>query len=141
MTLFNIARPLTDGQDGEGMFASDQNIEDVVKQNLKNLLLTQKGERVHKRNFGSNLRHLLFEQKTDALKTMITEDILKSVSLWTNYIIIDAINVIYYGEKVSDKFKYLQINDEKEVVVIIEYHYNILSKTIKDMLELTVETA
>jgi phage baseplate assembly protein W len=138
-TLFNIARPLSIGDDGA--FQSDLSINDVVKQNLKNLLLTQKGERVHKRNFGCNLNRLLFEQKTEQLKISIAEEIIKAVSNWANYIILDSISIFFSGDLISDKFRFLQPPEENQVKIVIEYHVDMNSKTIKDMLELTVEIA
>ena len=36
-----------------------------VKSNLKNLLLTRRGERIFQPNFGSGIHELLFEQATD----------------------------------------------------------------------------
>jgi phage baseplate assembly protein W len=133
----NIARPLTIGD--AGAFDADPDIAALIKQNLKNLLLTQKGERVHKRAFGTDLRHLLFEQKTDQLKLSIASEIVKAVSVWMNYVIVDAITVVYSGELFPDKFRYMQALNDNEVKVIVEYSFNVSSKTIKDILDLTVQ--
>ena len=52
---------------------------DQIKANMINYLLTNKGERVFKPDFGADLRALLFEQildvTTDDLKTNIQSDI------------------------------------------------------------------
>ena len=138
-TLLNIARPLTVGNDGA--FSSDENISDLVKQNLKNLLLTQKGERVMRRSFGTSLTRLLFEQKTDQLKMSIAEEITGAVSTWMNYIVLDAITIVFSHESLPEKFRFLQDAQENEVKIIIEFRFNALSKTIREILDLTVEVA
>lgn len=134
--MYNIARPLTIGD--YGAFDSDESISDVIKQNLKNLILTRKGERVHKRSFGNNLHKLLFEQKTEQLKTLISEEIMKCVSLWMNYINIDSVTVLFSEDNLSN-YKHISNFGDNECKIIVEYSFNVSSKTIKDILEITVE--
>ena len=49
----------------EGFFYKTKTILEQAKSNMRNLLLTSKGERVMQHNFGSRLRELLFEQYTE----------------------------------------------------------------------------
>ena len=62
-----------------GLFSQSQTTLEQAGSNIKNLLLTAKGERVMQPDFGSRLRALLFEQildvTTDDLKTNIQSDI------------------------------------------------------------------
>lgn len=134
----NISRPLTIGD--SGAFDSDSTITDVIRQNLKNLLLTRKGERVHKRSYGNDIHRLLFEQKTEQLKISISEEIVKCVSLWMSFINIDSVTVIFSGDSVPDKFRYMADLKDNECKIVIEYSFNTSSKTIKDILDLAVET-
>ena len=62
--------------------------------NLKNLLLTQVGERPFQPEFGSNLRRICFEQIDDNLPEIIEEDIKKAVDQWLPYIILNEIEVL-----------------------------------------------
>jgi phage baseplate assembly protein W len=133
----NISRPLTIGD--YGAFDSDSDISGVIRQNLKNLLLTRKGERVHKRSFGNDIHRLLFEQKTEQLKISIAEEIIKCTSLWMSFISISSITVIFSGESVPDKFRYMNDLKDNECKIMIEYSFNTSSKTIKDILDLSVE--
>ena len=55
---------------------------DQAYANAKNLLLTEKGERIMHPNFGCNLRSLLFENITNALQTEAEENITESFSYW-----------------------------------------------------------
>jgi len=64
---------------GDAVFVPTYNTRDQIKANLINYLLTNKGERVFKPNFGADLRNLLFENILDAttndLKNIIQNDI------------------------------------------------------------------
>ena len=65
--------------DGDAVFIPTFTTREQTKANLLNYLLTNRGERVFRPNFGSNLRSLLFENIIDAeledLQTIIQEDI------------------------------------------------------------------
>lgn len=61
--------------------------------NLKNLLLTRKGERYNLPTFGSSLLNLIFEPNTDELAGLIQDTISESVSLWLPYIQLTNIDV------------------------------------------------
>ena len=62
--------------------------------NIKNLLLTAKGERIMQPNFGSRLRDLLFEQYTEDLTERIIQEIQEAMSNWLPYIDIAKVDVI-----------------------------------------------
>ena len=56
-----VAFPLDD----VNLFSGTQTIEEQVKSNLLNVLLTAKGERINQPNFGVGLKYLLFESDID----------------------------------------------------------------------------
>ena len=56
-----------------GLFSQSQTTLEQAGSNIKNLLLTAKGERVMQPDFGSRLRDLLFEQYTEDLQDRIKE--------------------------------------------------------------------
>ena len=64
---------------GDAVFVPTFTTREQTKANLLNYLLTNKGERVFRPNFGANLRALLFENIIDAslddLETRIQSDI------------------------------------------------------------------
>ena len=62
--------------------------------NLKNLLLTYKGERINQPNFGTDLSQVLFQPNLSNLKPIITEIITDAVSYWLPYINITSINIV-----------------------------------------------
>jgi phage baseplate assembly protein W len=54
-----IKTPVALGDNGDGLFAMYTNIQDVVHDNFRNLLLTNHGERLVHYDFGGNLRPLV----------------------------------------------------------------------------------
>ena len=67
---------------------------EAAKTNLRNLLLTAKGERVMQPEFGTGLHELLFEQMEDVeFEIKLQKTITDSVNFWLPYINIDEINV------------------------------------------------
>lgn len=61
--------------------------------NLKDLLLTRKGERLHNIEFGTLLPYIIFEPNVSELKTEISTIIIDAVSFWLPYIIIEDIDI------------------------------------------------
>ena len=88
---YGITLPVQRGN--TGMFAQAFSSFEQAKSNLKNLLLTSKGERIFQPNFGTGLKSLLFEQNTEQLAENIQEVITSSVAFWLPYINIDEIDV------------------------------------------------
>ena len=93
---YGITLPVKRGNTGyfEQAFSSF----DQSKSNLKNLLLTRKGERVMQPNFGSGLHDLLFEQADDQLEQRLEEEITNTVNFWLPYIEISEIEVTMTDE-------------------------------------------
>ena len=70
----------------QGFFRRTKTIRQQVKSNIRNLLFTEKGERVFQPNFGSNLKSLLFEQITPTTLENIENNIRESLSTWLPYV-------------------------------------------------------
>jgi len=132
----NIARPLAISNDGDA-FESDPDVASVVRQNLKNLLLTKRGERIYRRSYGCDLLNLLFQPKTDILKQAIVEEIIKSTNLWMKFVKINGIGVYYCGDQLPVG---VREPSETEIIVTISYSFNISADNISDVLTLTVQT-
>lgn len=93
---YGITLPVKRGNTGyfEQAFSSFEQ----AKSNLKNLLLTRKGERIMQPNFGSGLHELLFEQADDQLEQRLEEEITNTVNFWLPYIEISEIEVTMTNE-------------------------------------------
>ena len=88
---YGITLPVKNGN--TGFFESAFSSYEQAKSNLRNLLLTKKGERVMQPNFGTGLSSLLFEQMDDSFEERLKETITNSVNFWLPYISIEEIDV------------------------------------------------
>jgi phage baseplate assembly protein W len=85
-----ITLPLTFG---ENTFEQSYLTKDQVKSNIKNLLLTKKGERILQPEFGSGLQSLLFEQNVNDLEGRIEDTINESLEQWLPYVTAEQIDI------------------------------------------------
>jgi len=90
---YGITLPVRLGETGyfEQAFQSFEQ----AKSNLRNLLLTKRGERIMQPDFGTGLEELLFEPMTsnDEFEERLQDTITDSVNFWLPYINIDEIEV------------------------------------------------
>ena len=84
-----VGLPLTHTKDG--FFYRTKTSLEQSKSNIKNLLLTRKGERLGNPDFGSDLFKVLFEQEGDDIESRVEEVIRSAMSRWLPFIIIDEI--------------------------------------------------
>lgn len=78
---------------GGSIFEPTYTSYEAAKTNLRNLLLTAKGERIMQPEFGTGLHELIFEQMGDDFEDRLVDTITESVNFWLPYINIDEINV------------------------------------------------
>ena len=90
---YSVSLPLTyDNEDGP--FRLNKSIRSVVRQNLKNLILTSPGERIMIPGFGAGVRRMLFEPMTPETYSMISGKIRQQVSEFMGFVIIEDIIVL-----------------------------------------------
>ena len=77
---------------------SEDDIKSAIRFNLKNIILTNPGERIMNSSFGAGVLELLFSQATPDLVSKIKSRIIKQVGLWAPYAIISQLDVSYNGE-------------------------------------------
>jgi phage baseplate assembly protein W len=77
---------------------SEDDIKSAIRFNLKNIILTNPGERIMNSSFGAGILELLFSQPTPDLVTKIKSRIIKQVNLWAPYVIIRQLDISYNGE-------------------------------------------
>ena len=76
-----------------GLFHLNYTTEDQALANLKNLILTRKGERYMQPQFGWSGWDLLFDQNTPDLIEKLELSFQTDVSYWLPYIIIDNVKI------------------------------------------------
>lgn len=98
-----------------------------VKSNIKNLLLTKKGERIMQPTFGSGLQEVLFEQNVNDFEGRIEDTINESLEQWLPYVTAEEIDIDASDElrdanriNVSVKFRIGNNADLNEVTFITQ---------------------
>ena len=81
--------------DKDGFFNRTKTSLEQTKSNIKNLLLTRKGERLGNPNFGSNLFAVLFEQEGSDVENKAEEAIRSAMSEFLPFVIIDNIEASF----------------------------------------------
>ena len=79
------------GHGREGFFRQSNTLLQQTISNLKNLLLTVKGERVAQPTFGSNIYNILFDNYTTEFDSQIESTIKESVATWLPHVLINNI--------------------------------------------------
>ena len=77
-----------------GIFKTLYTTNDQAKANIRNLLLTRKGERYNLINFGSNLLSIVFQPSTPDIKELIDLEITGALSSWLPYIVIQGLEIL-----------------------------------------------
>lgn len=108
----------------EGGYTLNKNIPEVAKQNLKNILLTNPGERIWDSNFGVGLKRFLFEQRVEQTFERIKDRIYSQVEEYLPYIEIQKIDI--------------KSDEENENTIYLTISYYITSISIGDLIKITV---
>lgn len=95
------------------LFDLSYSTRDQAISNLKNLILTRRGERLYQPLFGTTLYDYLFEQNDELIVVGIRDSIIEAVSFWLPYITINRLDVNPVVAVTPD-------NEEHGVQVIME---------------------
>lgn len=96
--------------DSNGIFSVNYTTLSQAKDNLVNLIMTRKGERVMQPEFGCDIWRLIFEPiTTDTLEFDIERTIIDAVNIWLPYLNIDQILFDYDENDIDNHSIYLQV--------------------------------
>ena len=90
-SYFGLKFPLTYKDGRDGFFPRAKTLADQAYSNLKNLLLTRKGERLGQPTFGSDLWNIIFEQITEDIGDSVEQSVREAVDYWLPYITINNV--------------------------------------------------
>jgi phage baseplate assembly protein W len=125
MPLLTPKLPLVvDGSTGYRMI---DNYTDLVKQNFKNLMLTNPGERMMDPTFGVGITTFLFEIDNPILYEDITSKIREQVNKYLSYI--EVQDVIFNSQRLDNDI------DDNFLSILIKYRITPLD--LSDVLEIT----
>lgn len=108
----------------KGLFSLSYTTEEQAISNLKNLLLTRKGERLFQPEFGSSIYSLLFEQMTPDLSTQMDEQLREDIGFWLPYIVIDELIIEpnfdrnYVG--IELKFRVTEQGANQQIIMFVD---------------------
>ena len=88
-----IDLPIRRGDDKDGFFATTSTTIEAVKNNIRNLLQTNEGERFFQPNLGLNLRGLLFEHIKSENLIAVEDAILDRFELWLPFVQVRDIKI------------------------------------------------
>ena len=121
MSSLGVRLPLSlDGTDGFGMIKT---IREMVKQNLKMLILTVPGERVMEPDFGVGMKQFLFQNFSENVYSEIDNKIREQVSLYMPSVSIQ--DVSFYSVEPDSNILRLRIV------------YSIPAIAVNDLLDIT----
>ncbi len=89
-----IDLPIRRGSDKDGFFASTSTTIEAVKNNIRNLLQTNQGERFFQPNLGLNLRTLLFEHITNENLIGVQNAIMDKFEFWLPFVEVRNIEIL-----------------------------------------------
>jgi phage baseplate assembly protein W len=118
-----------DYNQSNGPYTSLTDINDVIKQNLKMLILTNPGERIMLPNFGVGIKRTLFENKSSNYNSLIQSKIKSQVSTYLPFVNINKITVSDLVENNTNFF---------ENAVQVSIYYTVPNANISDILNINI---
>ena len=97
--------PLNIGEEGD--FGLIKNYRDLIKQNLKNLLLTNKGEKTMDSEFGVGIKTFLFEPNAPYTYGLMEQEISEQVSKYMPFL--ELLDIVITQSQNSDSGVSVQI--------------------------------
>lgn len=113
-----------------------------VKQSIRNIVLTNKTERIYKMDLGADLYKLLFENLTDETALLAEAQVRTALKTYEPRIDVISVNVIFPDSRgvrgtqgnLLPKFEYVDQN-----VLIINVVYRIINTSQQDTIQVAVE--
>ena len=93
-----IKIPFEKSEGREGYFTSTSTTMEAVKENIRNLLYTKRGERVFQPTLGIGLENYIFENYTEETGTLIKDDIETTLGIWLPFVTIVSMDIGMIGE-------------------------------------------
>lgn len=85
-----------------GYFGTNYDLIRQIKSNLKNLILTKKGERLMQPTFGCDVWRLLFEPHTEVTVEDVSSVIIADVNVWFPFLEVYSVDVTNTPEDIDN---------------------------------------
>ena len=107
MPDYTVKWPLEFTNQSSGFESINENqIQSLVEFNLKNIILTEKGERLFFPNFGVGIRRYLFEQSTSIGFEGLRSEVISQIKTYAPYAIIDDLQFNMFENTLSIRLAY-----------------------------------
>jgi len=107
-----------------GLFSQSYTTEEQAVSNLKNLLLTRKGERVFQPEFGSDIYSLLFENIDINIESKMVDTLTGDINFWLPYIVIDNIDVEANQDRnsvrIELRFRVTEQGANQQIIIFVD---------------------
>ena len=107
-----------------GLFSHSFTTEEQAVSNLKNLLLTRKGERPFQPLFGSDVYSLLFELIDKDIEERMSKTLSDDIKFWLPYIVIDNISIDSNPDrnsvKIQLRFRVTEQGANEQIILFID---------------------
>ncbi len=111
-----------------GYFNQSKTIKEQAFSNIKNLVLTGKGERVGQPEFGCDVNRILFEPINENTADVIEESVRIAVSTWLPYITLNNVFVSFSEQdnnKILLSIEYTVNVEDPDAVETITFNFNV----------------
>jgi len=122
-TFIGLAFPL--GFANDGVFRKTKTTLEQAKFNLKNLLLTMKGERLGHPEFGCDIHNLLFEQVGPDINDRVEEMIKEAVEIWLPYVTVPKTVTVQVNNRLNVDVHFSLKNDLTGYAEVLDIFYEI----------------
>ena len=92
-TPVGILTPISFDQSSSSMFLMSNNVKDQVRDNLRNLLITNHGERLMLTDFGANLKELAYDMTSEQVISEALVRISQAASKFMPFVSLDTFQV------------------------------------------------
>lgn len=128
-----ISQNFASGSVGGGsVFVQSYTTEEQSISNLKNLLLTSKGERLMQPTFGTDIRMTLFEPNTEVVRENLQASLEEDINFWLPYIMLKEVAVVgdidNYSLSIRISFRVENSNAERVIIVLANENTLLLSE-------------
>ncbi len=111
-----------------GHFNQSKTIKEQAFSNLKNLVLTGKGERIGQPTFGCDVNRIIFEPISETTSDTIEEAVRDAVSIWLPYITLNNVYVSFDNQdnnKITLSMEYSVNVEDPDSIETITFNFNV----------------
>lgn len=123
----SIANPLAISE-RFGTFDMRENVRDVISDQLKMIILTNKGERVGNYDFGANVRQILFETDVENIEDILAQSIQENVAKYMPGVRLSTMDIF-----TSDQVEKLRSNE-----VLFKLGFSVGALNLRSQIELVI---